>query len=268
MPQNSKVRNWVFTINNPTEEPTELPPGVRYLVFGREVGEQGTPHLQGFLVFQIAQRFSAVKAIFPTAHIEAAKGSFEQAADYCKKDGDFVELGVPPTSKRKKGEDEAERWSLAKKAAQEGRLDDVPDDIYLRYYRTIKEIKKDHMIVPSTLDTLDSEWWYGKSGTGKSREAHTTYPGAYLKMCNKWWDGYQGQDVVVIEDLDAAHSGLAHHLKIWGDRYPFLAETKGGAVAIRPKKIIVTSNWHPADIWTDLESIEPIQRRFKIREFK
>lgn len=87
-------------------------------------------------------------------------------------------------------------------------------------------------------------------------------------MPNKWWDGYKEQDVIIIDDLQKEHQCLGYHLKIWGDHYPFPAERKGSTLQIRPGKIIVTSNYHPRDIWTDPAVLEPILRRFKVIEFK
>lgn len=268
----SQSRNWCFTINNPTEKDEldmdSISKTCRYMVVGKEVGDSGTPHAQGFVIFTSNYRLNAVKALLPRAHLEAAKGSWEQAANYCKKDGDYLEFGTAPATQKRKGEAEKERWDAAREAAKKGKLDEVDSDIYLRYYRTLKEIAKDHMEVPANLeDSGEMLWYYGASGTGKSRKAREENPDAYLKMCNKWWDGYQGQDVVLIEDLDKKHDVLGHHLKIWGDRYSFLAETKGGAIAIRPKKIIVTSNYSIEEIWFDEETREPLKRRFKQIKF-
>ena len=58
---------------------------------------------------------------------------------------------------------------------------------------------------------------------------------------------------------------LHHHLKIWSDRWGFIGETKGGAVAPSHRWLVVTSNCSIADILADLEDRElrtAIMRRF------
>lgn len=101
MPSYQSTR-WCFTINNPTQADKDhvaslgIDPLRRYLVVGRELGESATPHLQGFVVFSRGLTRTRVANFLPRAHLELARGTSEQAATYCKKDGDFDEYGECP----------------------------------------------------------------------------------------------------------------------------------------------------------------------------
>lgn len=272
MSVNPKNRKWCFTINNYTEEElNHIKEGdeYRYVIIGKEVGEGGTPHLQGFIVFNNHRRLNSVKSVVGArAHLEIARGSVEQNVRYCSKEGDYLESGERPASQAEKGAANKRRYEDAWNAASEGNLDEIDADLRIRHYSTLKRIRMDKIAERNLEDTLDTmDWYCGPSGTGKSRKARTENPDAYLKMCNKWWDSYIDQEVVLIEDFDVKHAVLVHHLKIWADRYPYLAEIKGGSVKIRPRKIIVTSNYHPSEIWTENSDLEPILRRFHVTKF-
>lgn len=265
-----RSRNWCFTINNPTEEDSaeELKQQASYVIIGKEVGEGGTPHLQGYCHFKTMKSLSQLKKLLPRAHLEVCKGSPEDNIAYCQKDGDYIEFGEAPMSKKRKGEKGAEFWAEQLSLAKRGRIDDMDPKVQLTHFSTIQKIVSKYAPMPDDADGLTGEWFWGESGTGKSRKARDDNPGFYLKLCNKWWDGYNGEECAILEDFDKDHHMLAYHLKIWADRYAFPAEVKGGKINIRPKKIIVTSNYHPQDIWSNNpQSLDPILRRFKITHF-
>lgn len=95
----SHTRGYCFTLNNYTELDIEKlrTLDVDYLIFGREVGDEGTPHLQGFLYKKTKIRFKKIKRMLGKRyHIEAQKGSIAQAIEYCMKDEDYEEIGDRP----------------------------------------------------------------------------------------------------------------------------------------------------------------------------
>ena len=272
MEQNKPSLNWVFTLNNYTESDYDaLSSYYRYLVVGKEVGDSGTPHLQGYVILNKRSRLSALKKLLPRAHWEIRKGSHEQARDYCMKDGDYIEDGEPPATKEQQGKAggtaEKRRWDEARENAKKGKFDDIPSDIYMRLTSNIHFIARQNMAAPPEINSLDNHWYVGPPGSGKSSTARKDYPDYYDKPCNKWWDGYQSQETVILDDFDKTHSVLGHHLKRWADHYPFTAEIKGSAINIRPTRIVVTSNYLPEDIFDDQTLVDAVRRRFKIKKF-
>lgn len=266
----SRSRDFVFTTNNYTQEHIDAIDKLdcTYVVYGKEIGESGTPHLQGYVRFKNAKTMSTVIKLMPGSHIEIKKGTTDQAIAYCKKDGEVYERGVAPMTQTQKGDANKRRFEEAFEAAKDGRLDDIPADLRTRYHSTYKKIREEYLPKPEPLTLLQNEWRYGATGTGKSRSAQEAYPDAYLKKANtKWWDGYIDQEVVIIDDFDKYHVQLGYELKIWLDHYPFIAERKGSSSMIRPKKIIITSNYHPSEIWDDQKTLEPVLRRVNVVKY-
>jgi len=272
--KNTPCRYWCFTTNNYTDNDLQdlndigNSEDVRYLVYGKELSKLLTPHLQGFVVFSKTQRFPAVVKKLPKgSHIEqrSKNATNDEAADYCKKDDDYVEHG----KLNNKGH-RSDLAVVADKIKQGVSLKDVASEhgaTYIRNYRGIANYKA-LLIEDYTPNELRGEWYVGEPGTGKSRKAREDNPDAYLKSQNKWWDGYAGEKVVIWDDLDRGAIGLGHHLKIWTDRYACTGEIKGGTVKLQHDKLIVTSNYTIEALWgEDPEMCEALQRRFKVTKF-
>jgi len=89
---NAPAKSWKFTLNNPTPEEEqrlgEWETEVTRLVVGREVGESGTPHLQGMVTFKRAYRLSGLKKLMPRAWWGVCK--CPQDALYEMKDGNVI----------------------------------------------------------------------------------------------------------------------------------------------------------------------------------
>lgn len=266
-----RARSWVFTLNNYSpEELLEVERiDCKYMVFGKELGEDNqVPHLQGYLHFKDQKALSTLKKLMPRAHFEIARGNAEENYNYCTKQGDFIEKGTRPISQKRKGEMEQERWATIKAQAIAGDLESIDPKVYVSHYRTLKAIAKDHMKPPNDLEGCCGHWYYGEAGSGKTTAARSEHPGAFIKSRDKWWCGYQGEDVVILDDMDPFHKGLAAYFKDWADKWTFKAEDKGGCKWIRPKKFIVTSQYHPSDIWDDKETLDAISRRYEFRLFR
>lgn len=87
-------RRWIYTLNNWTQEEYNkivdyMKSGDKKYIVGKEVGENGTPHLQGYVSLPGPVKFNTIKNLMPRAHIEKAKGNDKDNYEYCSKDGDF-----------------------------------------------------------------------------------------------------------------------------------------------------------------------------------
>lgn len=99
----SRVRRWTFTLNNPGEEEESLLQGLypgllTYIIYGHEQGEQGTPHLQGYLETKSKIGLQPLKSKMGLnrIHLEQSRGSAQSNRDYCTKEGrGGFEAGTP-----------------------------------------------------------------------------------------------------------------------------------------------------------------------------
>lgn len=242
--------NWVFTLNNP--QPEENPsfwPGVKYIVWQLEKGEEGTPHFQGYVVFHSNKTLTGAKKINQRAHWDIRRGTHEEARVYCTKeetrvDGPF-EQGVPPITRGKRTDLLYVKQRLDEGATEsELALDEDAIGTLARYPKLVgmyRMATQPHRKFKTRVLVL-----YGPPKKGKSAFWNICYPKAYIKPHGQWWDGYDNQEIVVIDDFYGwlPYSFMLQLL----DRYPLLVEVKGGMRTFNSKFIIITSNKAPG-LW-------------------
>ena len=143
---------------------------------------------------------------------------------------------------------------------------------WIRYSSGIRKLKFD--LAPRRNWPMQLILLIGPTGVGKSRAAAEWCEEqgkiAYWKDGTKWWDRYEGEEVVIWDEFYGHCCKFTDLLRIT-DRYPFQVETKGGYVEFTSKIIIFTSNQEPSD-WYDGEKTHqpdwernPLNRR--IQEF-
>lgn len=263
----SRNRNWAFTINNWTPEELlacqELK--CQYIIIGDEVGETGTPHLQGYVEFFDAHTMSAIKKYMPRAHLEIAYGNAEQNREYCTKEKFLYEGGAPKRQGKRNDirrvrdqlDDGANMRSIVTTASSHQSIRMA--EVYLSYHEQKRNWK------PLV------KWFYGPTGTGKSFTAYKELEDEDVYTAGdtaRWWQGYDANSSVILDDFRSSFICFNNLLKLL-DCYPYLVEVKGGSRQFLAKKIIITSPFHPKDVYKTNEEVEQLIRRIdEIREFR
>jgi len=274
MQENDRIRSrsFCFTWNNYPETYSNTLDSLeaKYYIVGKEnAPTTNTPHLQGYVYWSNARTLVSARAKLPGCHLVIARGTPEQNKDYCSKGGDYVEFGTQPKSRKQLGGDEADRWARAWDAAKLGDIEAIDPDIRLRYYSGLKRIAQDYLPRVEPILDVCGIWVHGESGCGKTRAVLAQFPECYIKPRNNWWDGYQREPVVLVDDLDIFDRVLGGKLKHWADFAPFIAESKGSSIRIRPERLIVTSQYSIEEIWEDQPTRDALNRRFTtVRKIK
>jgi len=269
--QEIRSKAWCFTFNNYTEEDLEvLKAKGDYGIIGRELAPTtGTPHLQGYIHWKNKMRLSTLRKINKKISWRAAKGSAAQNKIYCtKEDKEPIEWGTIP-EQGKRNDIEQTRALLS----EPNPLQKISN---LMNYQCIRVAEK-WLTYNEAKRTWkpNVSWFHGPSGSGKTRSANEILPTAYTKSgASKWWDGYDGHEDVIIDDLRSSHCEFTELLMIL-DRYEKRIEHKGGMRQLRAKRIIITSIFSPTEMYQAMqnrdankEPIEQLLRRIDtIRSF-
>lgn len=120
-------------------------------------------------------------------------------------------------------------------------------------------------------------WYWGPAGTGKTYAAtHHALANDdyYMKPKGPWWDGYDNQKVVVIDEIDKEPVMPHGDWLALCDRYAHSVPVKGGFRIFNSPVVICTSTVQPENCWvgstTNLQGLIPqvLRRIDEIVEFK
>lgn len=262
----TQAKHWCYTINNYTDDDvkrlSERREDVTYHIFGYEMGDSGTKHLQGFISFRKRKSFGPTKEILGgKAHLEPAKGTPAQAAEYCKKDGDYVEYGELPGGKGSRTDLREVAEKIKNGVSFRSIAEDHPTTV-LRYGSGVLRLKNFYR--PKNREAPEIHVFWGPTGSGKTKRVweFTKHDELWVHPGDRWFDGYDGHLAVLFDDFDGGWFKLTYLLKLL-DRYIFQVPVKGGYVWWYPKQIYITSNLHPKDWYnnTNKEHVSALLRR-------
>lgn len=253
----SQSRFWCFTLNNYTEDDIERiqqqaqSDSTTFVGYGKEVGQSGTPHLQGYIVFEKKKRFNVVRRLLGgVAHIErkSANSTHEQAWQYCCKDGDIWQDGELPPEKGSRTDLDA-----IDSAVRSGkRPRDIAEQFGTSFIKFHRGIERLHFRLDEPRRWASEVFVYwGASGTGKTRKVVESEPDLWISGGGGWFDGYEGQEAVLFDDFGGHEFKFTFWLKLV-DRYPMRVQIKGGYTQWKPKRIFFTSNFHYTEWWKEL----------------
>lgn len=256
------ARNWCYTLNNYTEDEVEEIYSIecRYHICGREIGSEGTPHLQGYIEFSKVLRLSAVKKLIPRGHWEQRRGSADEARRYCMKEGDYVETGE---FKGKQGarSDLHAVMDMVKENKSKLEIFEEQPAVVARYPRFVN----DYVAARERADTkefrkVEVHVLWGQAGTGKTRIAHDLCPNIFTVSPGETFpfDGYDGETEILIDDF---YGQLKHHdmLRIL-DGHQFKVNVKGGHRYAKWTQVFITSNKPPSE-WYCAGLSDELKRR-------
>ena len=245
-----------------------------YCLIAKENHKDGTPHLHALITTKdkVDTRDCRHFDLYGFhGNYQAARDTDKVREYLLKSDSEPLEIGTYLSNKQSAIQERAKR----NKVLLELPLPQLVNEgvIALQQYKVMHECRRMY-----TMDKLKADenkfiqrtciWIHGPPRSGKSYASRTRYGDqVYEKPQNKWWDGYLGEPVVLLDDFDKNGACLSHLLKIWSDNYMFNGEVKGTYCRPSYTKFIITSNYRPEDIWptTQYEDNEVLCRAIRGR---
>ena len=277
--KDSRSRNWLLTINNPSEEDLSQLKSIcdlaSYWVYQFERGEkEETDHLHCFVQFENVKRFGILKKSLPRARIDTVTRDVDTVVMYCKK----LETRVkgPFEGGHRDVKKQGQRTDVAKlkESIRSGKriteiFDSLEIDEYAKYHKMIRDVSFEFRVqnAPAIRD-IKVELWWGVAGAGKTWKALQLHPDAYVwtsSTSGAWFDGYRGQKTIILDDFAPGCMPL-NLLKRVLDRYRCQIAVKGSFDIAEWDHVIITSNynydqWYPDVFGRNQYELDAVKRR-------
>ncbi len=220
---------------------------IGYICWGKEIcPKTKKEHYNGWIQFETKKkkRIGGVKKMCHSKkiHVESCMGTVEQNDKYCKKDGDWKTLGAFTTQGTR-----TDLMELKKIIDEGGTLREVANNSFSDFIKYNTGFQKYKKMIDQSLRKCFRKvkviHIHGKTGTGKTRKAMSYSDDTYKIQGNamKWWDGYDGEETLVIDEYDS-QIPCTEILGIL-DGYQLRLPIKGSFTYANWKNIIITSNY-------------------------
>lgn len=241
-----------------------------YVIGQEEVcPETKREHLQCFFQLRSPVKFTTIKKLLPPgSHIEETKGSPEKNREYCSKESSRKPGSAPFEWGTIRGQGKRKDLDTFKEAIDrrddELTIADKQFSVWARYpglfqrYKSLKIGSRDRNQGPEV------SLYTGPTGVGKTKRVFDEHKDSvYIKDGTKWWDGYNGQKCILLDDFQPTNYWTMQRMLNFLDRYPFKGEIKGGYVNINSPFIAITTNVDFFGLWPfdDPEHINALKRR-------
>lgn len=261
-PKTCRARNWMITLFAPYYENAHTVQAqldhwekVRAYAFQEErAPDTGRIHLQMYVEFDsVVTNIGIKKAFGERTHCEPRKKSAQECWNYCTKEETRVAgpwTKGEPAGQGKRNDLEAIAKEIEGGATARTVARKFPSD-FIRYSRGIEKLILIQGGTSSYLRTVPRQvlLYYGPTRTGKTHQALTLYPGAWMKpLSRQWMDTYEGQSVAIIDEVCPDMFDLQWFLRLV-DNYDIIVESKGGHLLWKPDTVIITSNYKPEEWW-------------------
>ena len=271
--ENSRVRCWVGTWNNPkmtddeflnhlkSLEEKEL---LQYAVFQRECGEEKhTIHFQFFLIFKSKQYFSKLKKEYLPygCHFAPMRSNSNICKEYCSKND-----GTRVSGPYEIGEFIEERKRTDLMDAIKMLDDGIPFELVARAYPTqsvmyeskLRSRMHNNMEIKfkSVARNLEITYVYGPPGVGKTTYVNSQVNFEFNKIFvvenygEYMFTGYENQEVLLFDEYIGQVKPIAKMNKLL-EPFPKRLNIKGGVVQAAFERVFIVSNYPLSDIYKD-----------------